>query len=86
MTRRAVMQARVQVLRAHETVAACSAGLLFAARGTWDVRPIGGPPPLRIARVRTADCGGDGESLAWDLMPHAADDALIAVRVLPAHS
>ena len=41
MTRRAVYQAEVRVLRRHETLLPAPAGLLMAIRGTWQVRADG---------------------------------------------
>lgn len=82
MTRRATMHGDVRVVVGHDTLVASSAGLLLAARGTWDVRSMGDGPP---ACSLSSNCGlwWDGESLAWEVVPHAADDALIAVHVLP---
>jgi len=41
MTRRAVYQAEVRVLRRHETLLPAPAGLLMAIRGSWQVRADG---------------------------------------------
>ena len=41
MTRRAVYQAEVRVLRRHETLLPAPAGLVMAIRGTWQVRADG---------------------------------------------
>jgi environmental stress-induced protein Ves len=82
MTRRATMHGDVRVAVGNETLAAGSAGLLFAARGTWGVRTMGGAP---ASFSLPSNCGlwWDGESLGWEVAPRTAGDALIAVHVTP---
>ncbi|HEX3866355.1 MAG TPA: HutD family protein [Gemmatimonadaceae bacterium] len=81
MTRRAATRADVQIVVADETLPGCSAGLLFAARGTWLVRSSG-RASSSFSLAANAGLWWDGESLTWRLEPTAADAALISVRVL----
>lgn len=85
MTRRAATRADLRVVVADETLATSSAGLLFAARGTWRVQP-GGDASSSKSSYSLPPSGGlwwNGESLAWHVTPTAVSDALIALRVLP---
>ena len=80
MTRRATTHADVQVVVSNQTLPACSAGVLFAARGQWDVRSF--EDDSRAFRLE-ANTGlwWSGESSAWKLMPRMPTARMIAVGV-----
>ena len=81
MTRRDIARSDVRTLIDDERLDACSAGVLFPARGHWDVQATGA-----LAATHTLDANHgvwwNGDSLSWDVVPRSADAALIAVRIL----
>jgi len=80
MTRRATTRAEARVVVASETLVECSAGVLFAARGRWDVRSVESDS-RSFSLESNSGLWWDGERIAWELTPRTAADALIAVRV-----
>ena len=80
MTRRSTTRAEMKIVVVSQALAACSAGVLFAACGNWEVRSVDGAP--RVFSLG-ADSGvwWSGESVAWKVEPRVASDALIAVRI-----
>ena len=83
MTRRATTRAEVEVVVSRRTLAASSAGVLFAARGEWDVRTTGGDESRSLPLDESSGVWWEGESVAWEVAPRGAG-ALIAARVWPA--
>lgn len=80
MTRRATTRSEVRVISGSQTIAKCSAGVLLAARGNWEVRSTESE-----LLVYSLDAGSglwwSGESVAWTLTPRVASDAIIAARI-----
>lgn len=79
MTRRAMTRADVRVVRAQGTLAEASAGVLFAARGTWAARAIGATS--RYSLQENSGVWWEDASQTWDVVPHDAHGVLIAVRI-----
>ena len=79
MTRRGVVRADVQIVRAAESCAESAAGVLFAARGSWTAHaPAGG---FTFALEANGGVWWDNEPLGWELESRDPDSALIAVRI-----
>jgi len=79
MTRRGVVRADVQIVRAAQSCAESAAGVLFAARGSWTAHARAGG--FTVALEANGRVWWDNELLAWDLESPDPDAALIAVRV-----
>jgi environmental stress-induced protein Ves len=81
MSRRATMRAVVEVVVANRTLAPSSAGVLFAARGEWDVQSTGDGKSGALSLDESSGVWWDGEMVAWEVTPRATTGALIAARV-----
>jgi len=79
MTRRGVVRADVQIVRAAESCAESAAGVLFAARGSWTAHARAGA--FTFAVEANGGVWWDSEPLRWELESRDPDAALIAVRV-----
>jgi environmental stress-induced protein Ves len=79
MCRRGRWRADLRVLRQGGDLAACSAGLLLAQRGGWQVR-AGGGAGAAIACQSGTGLWWDGASHGWHVAAQDAGAALIAVR------
>jgi environmental stress-induced protein Ves len=82
MTRRATTRAEVQVVVGNGGRIESSAGVVFAARCSWDVRS-NESKARSFAIAPDHGVWWDGEVLEWELRPRMVDSALIVVRVLP---
>jgi environmental stress-induced protein Ves len=78
MTRRATTRADVQVVIGDGRLGESSAGVIFAARGSWDVRSS----ETSFALEPDHGLWWDGETLELELRPRTVDSTLISVRVL----
>lgn len=82
MTRRSLLRAQLQVLRAPAAVEAAAHGMLLAVQGSWHADAAGSGAEHRLEPGQ----GGwwADEDHAWRLAPTCADAALIVVRLLAA--
>jgi environmental stress-induced protein Ves len=79
MTRRSQVRADVRVVREQERLAPSESGLLFAARGRWRLEDPGGRRVYSLAPG--AGVWWDDQSLAWDVVPSDADNAILSVSI-----
>lgn len=83
MTRRAALRAELRVLREAAELPPCPQGLLFAARGAWQLQALDGaadPQSLQRGQGLWWHAGGP----RWQLAPLTADASMIAVQLWPA--
>lgn len=90
MTRRDTLRAEVSVLHAATTLPACSAGLLFAARGDWQIEAVTAPETGMSATSlsdphlpATHGLWWTNTALSWRLAPRSPNAALIQVLLWP---
>lgn len=81
MTRRSLLRAQWQVLRAPASIDAAVHGMLLAVQGSWHAYAAGSGAEHRLEPGQ----GGwwAGENQAWRLAPMCTDASLIAVRLFP---
>jgi environmental stress-induced protein Ves len=80
MTRRETTSADVRIVDADQTLASCSAGVLFSARGKWTARAI--EHESRVSLDTHEGLWWDGEPLSWELTAPVSPGVLISVRLL----
>ena len=82
MTRRSLLRAQLQVLRAPASIEAATHGMLLAVQGGWHAYAADSGAEHRLETGQ----GGwwAGEDRAWRLAPACADACLIAVRFFAA--
>ena len=79
MTRRSLLRAELNVLRASAAVESAPHGMLLAVQGSWHAREPGDGAEYRLDPGQ--GCWWADEPLAWQLTPACADAGLIAVRM-----